>query len=208
VEHEPRGVSLCEEEDIALMLRARAGEVAAFSRLFARHRRRVESFLFRLGRDRGKAEDGAQEVFLKLWRTRHRYVPRARFTTFLYQIAQNHWVDELRKARTRPAEVAWDVAIADLVKSLFQKALQRGASDLHLEMAAPGEPRMRFRIGGVLHEGTPLSPESYGPLVAHLKMMAGMNVTERRVPQDGRIAMSLEGKEYDLRVSTVPFLCG
>jgi type II secretory ATPase GspE/PulE/Tfp pilus assembly ATPase PilB-like protein len=105
-------------------------------------------------------------------------------------------------------QMADDVSIADLAKSLVEKALQRGASDLHLEMAARGEPRTRLRIGGVLHEGPSLTRQQHEPLVAHIKMMAGMNVTEKRVPQDGRIALSLEGKDYDLRVSTVPFLDG
>src|SRR5262249_58970684 len=96
------------EEDIRLMGRAREGDVEAFSRLFARHRPRVEQFLFRLCRDRGKAEDGAQEVFLKLWMSRRRYTARARFTTFLYQIAQNHWRDEVRKTRARPRAMERD----------------------------------------------------------------------------------------------------
>jgi RNA polymerase sigma-70 factor, ECF subfamily len=100
-------VSSLDEEDTGLMCRARDGDVEAFARLVGRHRERVEGFLYRLFWDRGKAEDGAQEVFLRLWLARHRYQPRARFTTFLYQVAHNYWLNELRKARARPVEVAW-----------------------------------------------------------------------------------------------------
>jgi RNA polymerase sigma-70 factor (ECF subfamily) len=81
--------------------------VEAFSLLIGRHRERVESFLFRLCWDREKAEDGAQEVFLRLWLSRRRYQPRARFTTFLFQVAHNYWRDGVRKAGSRPVEVEW-----------------------------------------------------------------------------------------------------
>lgn len=94
-----------EEEDVRLMCQAREGDVQAFSCLFARHRERVEAFLFRLFWDREKAEDGAQEVFLRLWMSRCRYEPRARFTTFLFQVAHNYWLDQLRKTGARPFEV-------------------------------------------------------------------------------------------------------
>lgn len=94
------------EEDTSLMCRAREGDVEAFTRLVERHRKRVEGFLYRLFWDRGKAEDGAQEVFLRLWLARGRYQPTGRFTTFLYQVARNYWLDEARKSRVRPAEVA------------------------------------------------------------------------------------------------------
>src|SRR5438105_306634 len=87
------------------MSRTREGDMDAFSHLFGRHRDRVEAFLFRLFWDREKAEDGAQEVFLRLWVSRGRYQPRARFTTFLFQVAHNYWLDQLRKAGARPVEV-------------------------------------------------------------------------------------------------------
>jgi RNA polymerase sigma-70 factor (ECF subfamily) len=103
---EPKHPCAAEEEDVRLMCRAREGDMDAFSCLFDRHRERVEAFLFRLYWDREKAEDGAQEVFLRLWISRGRYQPRARFTTFLFQVAHNYWLDQLRKAGTRPVEVA------------------------------------------------------------------------------------------------------
>jgi RNA polymerase sigma-70 factor (ECF subfamily) len=96
-----------DELDLALMGRARDGDPEAFALLHQRHRRRLERFLYRLFWDRDKAEDGAQEVFLRLWAARHRYQRQARFTTFLYQVAYNFWLDEGRKTRVRPVEVSW-----------------------------------------------------------------------------------------------------
>jgi RNA polymerase sigma-70 factor, ECF subfamily len=93
-----------EDEDRALMGRAREGDIDAFSTLFRRHRSRVERFIYRLSANRDSAEDGAQEVFLKLWLSRQRYRPEARFTTFLYRVARNHWIDQVRRARSRPSE--------------------------------------------------------------------------------------------------------
>jgi RNA polymerase sigma-70 factor (ECF subfamily) len=97
-----------DEDDLRLMRRACEGDVDAFSQLCTRHRPRLQAFLYRLFGDRDKAEDGAQEVLLRLWLARRRYEARSRFTTFLYQIALNHWRDECRKARVRPTEqCAW-----------------------------------------------------------------------------------------------------
>ena len=97
-----------DEEDIQLMLRMREGDLDAFSILFHRHRKWVEQFLYRLFWRREKAEDGTQEVFMRLWSARAGYRPCARFTTFLYQVARNYWRDEMRKAQVRPVEVDLD----------------------------------------------------------------------------------------------------
>jgi RNA polymerase sigma-70 factor (ECF subfamily) len=87
------------------MCRARDGDIEAFALLVGHHRARVERFLYRLFWDRQRAEDGAQEVFLRLWLARHRYEPRAPFTTMLYQVARNYWLNEARRARSRPVEI-------------------------------------------------------------------------------------------------------
>jgi RNA polymerase sigma-70 factor, ECF subfamily len=105
VERELAGFSPAEEEDVRLMERAREGELEAFALLVRRHRDRLATFLYRLCWDHDKAEDGAQEVFLRLWLARRRYQARSKFTTFLYQIAQNYWRDELRRRRVRPPEL-------------------------------------------------------------------------------------------------------
>jgi type IV pilus assembly protein PilB len=117
---------------------------------------------------------------------------------------------ELEGARLvmKLTQMADDGAVADLANRLIRTAVQRGASDIHLEMARPGLPRVRFRVDGVLREEFPVPPEQYDLLVMRIKRMADQNVSERRVPQDGRIAYPCEGREFDLRVSTCPYLNG
>jgi type II secretory ATPase GspE/PulE/Tfp pilus assembly ATPase PilB-like protein len=116
---------------------------------------------------------------------------------------------ELEGARQVMAvtRMADDASVAEVVRHLIKTAIKDGASDLHLERAG-GEPRVRLRIDGLLYPGPIIVPEQYALLVARIKVMADQNVTERRVPQDGRIGISHEGKEYDLRVSTVPYSDG
>jgi type IV pilus assembly protein PilB len=102
-------------------------------------------------------------------------------------------------------------SVKDQANRLIKAALERRASDVHLE-GCQSAARVRFRIDGVLHEqpDLALTKEQYNPLVARIKRMADMNLTERRVPQDGRIAIShgCTGREYDLRVSVFPYLHG
>ncbi|MDQ2731009.1 MAG: RNA polymerase sigma factor [Armatimonadota bacterium] len=94
-----------EDEDTRLMCEVREGSVEAFSTLYHRRRRRVEHFLYCLFWHREKAEDGAQEVFVRLWTTRDRFRACGHFTPFLYRIARNYWRDEVRKMQVRPSEV-------------------------------------------------------------------------------------------------------
>jgi len=75
----------------------------ALARLYERHRAALLRFLTHLSRDPAHAEDAVHEVFLRVWRAAPRYEPRARFTTWLFQIAKNHWLTERDKRRRRPA---------------------------------------------------------------------------------------------------------
>jgi RNA polymerase sigma-70 factor (ECF subfamily) len=92
-----------EDPEVALMMRVRAGDDGAFAELVQRYRARVfGSFVKRLG-DRQEAEDLTQEVFLRLYRYRQRYQPRARFATWLFHVSQNVARNALRSRRRRPA---------------------------------------------------------------------------------------------------------
>lgn len=97
-----------EEEfsDIELMVEVRDGHDAAFAILIDRHQRNLIYFFTRLTRNRDTAEDWAQEVFCRIYARRHQYEPRARFTTYLYRIARNHWIDHARKRGRRPREIS------------------------------------------------------------------------------------------------------
>jgi len=96
-----------------------------------------------------------------------------------------------------------DAPIIKLVSLIILEAYRHHASDIHLE---PLEKRfrVRYRIDGVLHEvdGPPKRLQS--AIISRVKIMAGMKISERRIPQDGRIQVNIQGRELDLRVSTVP----
>lgn len=90
--------------DVELMLQVKAGSRRAFEQLVARHQRPIVNFFSRRLRDRDLAEDFAQEVFLRVHRAAPNYTPRAKFTTFLYRIANNYLIDHRRARAVRPNE--------------------------------------------------------------------------------------------------------
>lgn len=100
-----------------------------------------------------------------------------------------------------------EAPIVKLVNTLVTRAVNERASDIHIE---PGEHdlRIRFRIDGVLHE-VMSSPRSVsGAVVSRLKIMAELDIAERRVPQDGRVSLRVAGRQIDLRVATLPSIYG
>ncbi|MBR7091841.1 MAG: type II/IV secretion system protein [Clostridia bacterium] len=94
-----------------------------------------------------------------------------------------------------------------LVDSIIKEAIPYRASDIHIE---PFEKkvRVRYRIDGDLQERASFPIEAYSAICARLKIMSGLNIAERRIPQDGRINMRIGGKEYDFRVSSLPSVYG
>jgi RNA polymerase sigma-70 factor (ECF subfamily) len=97
------------DPDAALMLAFQRGDVAAFRELYGRHARAMVAFCHHLVRDAARAEELAQDVFVKLHEAAPRYRPTARFKTFLYRIASNHCLNELRRgerARRAPPDAA------------------------------------------------------------------------------------------------------
>ena len=117
----------------------------------------------------------------------------------------NDW-QQLEKLDDLQAQ-AQAAPVIKLVNSIFSEAINRGVSDIHLD---PGETRLqvRYRIDGVL-QGINSVPRQYQPaVISRIKILADLDITERRLPQDGRIALRLEGRSYDLRVATVPIVHG
>ncbi len=96
-----------------------------------------------------------------------------------------------------------DAPIIRLVNSLIVQALRERASDIHIE-PQENEVIIRFRIDGVLHERLRLPKNYQAPLITRIKVMARMDIAERFIPQDGRIGITLGGKEIDIRVGLVP----
>ena len=94
-----------------------------------------------------------------------------------------------------------------LVDSIIKEAIPYRASDIHIE---PFEKnvKVRYRIDGDLQNRAEFPIEAYSAICARLKIISGLNIAERRIPQDGRINMVIGGKEYDFRVSTLPTVFG
>ncbi len=104
-------------------------------------------------------------------------------------------------------ELASEAPIIKLVNLIINRAAETGASDIHIE-PFENQLKVRYRIDGLLREmDTPLNG-STAAVVSRIKIMANLNIAERRLPQDGRFKMRARGSELDLRVSTVPTLHG
>lgn len=97
--------------------------------------------------------------------------------------------------------------VINLVNALIQRAVQDGASDIHIE-AFRTVSRIRYRIDGVLYEFQSPRIELHAPMVSRLKVMANLDISERRMPQDGRIQVNTQGRLVDLRFSSLPGLFG
>jgi type IV pilus assembly protein PilB len=100
-----------------------------------------------------------------------------------------------------------DAPVVKLVNQLVAQAVERGASDLHL--APDGkEVRVRFRVDGVLQDITTVPRKMAAGVVSRVKIMAELNIAEKRLPQDGRVGLVIDGRHVDLRVVTLPSVHG
>ncbi len=94
-----------------------------------------------------------------------------------------------------------------LVNSVIAQAVDEGASDIHFE-PDDRDMRVRFRVDGVLRESTHIPRRMVPGTVSRMKIMADLDIAERRLPQDGRVSLTVEGKAIDLRVVTMPQVDG
>jgi len=100
-----------------------------------------------------------------------------------------------------------DAPVAKLLQSIFEDAVQIGASDIHIE---PDQRviRVRQRIDGMLHEQVMKETQIAPAVVVRLKLMGGLNISEKRLPQDGRFQVKVNGRDIDVRLSTMPVQFG
>jgi type IV pilus assembly protein PilB len=105
------------------------------------------------------------------------------------------------------AGAAQEAPVVKFVNALIAQGVQDRASDLHFE-PQENDFRVRYRIDGVMHEVTKQRRSIHAGVVSRLKIMAGLDIAERRVPQDGRVSLRTAGKEIDLRVSSLPTVHG
>jgi general secretion pathway protein E len=112
-------------------------------------------------------------------------------------------VDDIDQLR----DMASEAPVIRTVNQLIARALEMRSSDIHLE-PFEGELVVRFRVDGVLREVGAPPAASAAAVVSRIKVMSNLNIAERRLPQDGRIKMRVEGREVDMRISTVPTMHG
>jgi len=103
----------------------------------------------------------------------------------------------------RLREMASEAPIINLVNSLISRGIQKSASDMHIE-PHKGMCRVRLRVDGVLQDLEYLPKHFYLPVVSRIKILGGMDIAEKRRPQDGKIATRVVGKDIDIRVSALP----
>ncbi len=105
------------------------------------------------------------------------------------------------------AELAEEAPIIEFVNNMMAQAMDAGASDIHVE---PGERNfsVRFRVDGVLHQRLEQPQDRFPAIASRIKLIAGLDIAERRMPQDGRLTTRVSGKEMDIRVSTAPDVRG
>ena len=120
-----------------------------------------------------------------------------------FEVVENLQIDDYSAID----EVAAGSPVINLVNSIIQRAVHDGASDIHLEPFRT-HSRIRFRIDGLLYEFTAPRVELHPAIISRLKVMANLDIAERRLPQDGRIQVQTQGRSVDLRFSSLPGLYG
>lgn len=107
----------------------------------------------------------------------------------------------------RLKDLASEAPVVRLVNHLIEEAVRHRASDIHLE-PFPGRLDLRLRIDGMLHDMPPPPAQLARAVISRIKILAQMNIAERRLPQDGRVNLEIDGRRHDLRVSTMPTVHG
>ncbi len=118
-------------------------------------------------------------------------------------------LEEIESDGSELSEMAQEPSVVRLVNEILLEALESRASDVHVESEAEAL-RVRYRIDGVLHpQAVPPEINRFrSAIISRLKIMARMNIAERRLPQDGRIQLRVAGREVDVRVSVIPMIHG
>ncbi|GIM44609.1 type II secretion system protein E [Collibacillus ludicampi] len=125
------------------------------------------------------------------------------FQHSLTEVLKDVSVDEMTEEQVRSD----DAPIVRMVNQLIEQAVEERASDIHID-AQRTEVVVRFRIDGELHTQMRLPKHLQSVLTARIKIMASLNIAERRLPQDGRIQLQVRGRMIDLRVATLPTIFG
>jgi len=104
-------------------------------------------------------------------------------------------------------ELSGEAPVVRLANMIISRGITDKASDIHIEPAKDGL-RIRYRVDGILSDGMTLPKKAQASITSRIKIMADMDISEKRAPQDGRISATIEGRPYDFRVSTLPAVFG
>ncbi|MCH8216501.1 MAG: type II/IV secretion system protein [Planctomycetes bacterium] len=115
--------------------------------------------------------------------------------------------EEVDEAEERISQRVADDPVTKLVASIIRGAIDTGASDVHIE-PQEADVRVRYRVDGILRSAITVPASVKHEVVSHIKIMAEMDISEKRVPQDGHMSVRHGGKEYDLRISSLPAVGG
>ncbi|MBC7078771.1 MAG: type II/IV secretion system protein, partial [Synergistales bacterium] len=131
------------------------------------------------------------------------YSVQGRIEEAMAEVAQTR----VREPERKEEASATDAPVIRLVDNIIRQAVREEASDIHIE---PFErsTRVRFRVDGVLFDSADFSKDLHPAVVSRIKIMANMDIAEKRRPQDGRILIKTDGRRVDLRVSTLPTING
>ena len=127
----------------------------------------------------------------------------------LDELAEDEPIELLVSEDKEITEGDQEASVIKFVNQIIWEAYKDRSTDIHFE-PAEDELRIRYRIDGILHQ-TPMPPQLkryQAALISRVKVMSGMNIAEKRLPQDGRINVRIKGEEIDIRVSTVPTVYG
>ena len=139
--------------------------------------------------------------------------PPSQMQSLIAELANDEAAGDVEVVESADDDAAAGAAAADeapvvrLVNAILTEAVRRGASDIHIE-CFEHEMRVRFRVDGALHDIMQPPMKMKSALISRLKILASLNIAERRVPQDGRIKLKMGKKVVDFRVSTLPTLFG
>jgi type IV pilus assembly protein PilB len=137
----------------------------------------------------------------------------SKLTTLQSTVAEPILEEEGEDEEEGPAEItdlhasAKEGPVVKLVNSILGQAVTEGASDIHFEPNG-GEMRIRFRVDGVLQEMARVPKRMVSGVVSRIKIMSELDIAEKRIPQDGRVALTIEDRRIDLRVTTLPTQSG
>lgn len=128
-------------------------------------------------------------------------------STLIAQSEELFSVDLSSSEEARLRELAAEAPIVSLLNSLITRALREGASDMHIEPVET-KCRVRFRVDGVLHSEEYIPGAMELPIITRIKILSGMDIAEKRRPQDGKIELKIAQQELDIRVSALPLNLG